>query len=155
MREPPPLFSTQPRQHQLLWAVANVNKPYTKPSRHYSGDAGLDLYTSERTIVWPGKFAMVPTNIQVALPHGTWCMLTGRSSTRNRGLAVMNGIIDNGYRGELFSTVLNTTEDALAIEVGERLVQLIVFNLMTPELVETPVLPDGERGDKGFGSTGV
>lgn len=143
------------------WAVAFSpvcpSKPFTLPRRHHDGDAGYDLYTSQRVHIGPGRWANVPTNLRVAPPPGTWSLIIGRSSTLSkRGLLVHPGIIDNGFRGELFANVYNPRRwRSVWIEPGERLVQLIIFNLVTPDSIITNYLPQGDRGERGFGSTGA
>lgn len=145
----------QLKTERLLVAPCDPTRPFFPPQRFYEGDAGYDLSASQRIVVAPGAFAQIPTNVRVALPHGTWGMVIGRSSTfYKRNLLVNTAIIDNGWTDELFGVVYNPTSRRVYIGIKERLVQLIIFNLITPgyDLVET--LPARERGSKGFGSTG-
>lgn len=126
------------------------------PTRGYPGDAGLDLYCAENRTIDPGKWVDVDLGIQIALPHGTWALLTGRSSTlRRRGLLVNQGIIDNGYRGPLFANMVNMTDEPVEIRVGERLVQLVILPVWAGQAVACTELPWASRGDAGFGSTGT
>lgn len=127
------------------------------PQRRYSGDAGIDLVVSSATRVPARSWRDVPNGVAVELPEGTFGWIVGRSSTRrDKGLFVHTGIIDEGYRGELFSMVENTTDEAVTIEQGERVAQLIIVQNTTrsydPILVQT--LNPSERGTNGFGSTG-
>lgn len=127
------------------------------PTRGHEDDAGLDLYISQRCVIEPGEFQDLPTAVSGALPAGYWGLLTGRSSTlRNRGLLVHPGVIDVGYRGELFVGVMNLTSETVVVEPGVRIAQLIPVP-MPEQLVQARAveqLPDGSRGDNGFGSTG-
>lgn len=127
------------------------------PRRAYSDDAGLDLFVSETVTVHPGLWTDIHCNIAVVLPDGVWGLVIGRSSTlRYRGLVVNPGIIDTGYRGELFTCVLNVSVDSVTVEQGERLAQLILLPNVTahfrPEW--TDELPGSPRGTAGFGSSG-
>lgn len=127
------------------------------PTRTYADDAGFDLYTSKQVTVAPGAFVDVPTGVAVQMEPYHWGMLTGRSSTlRNRGLLVQTGIIDPGYRGELYAGVFNTGRGAVTIEPGERVAQLIIMGNQTQTV--TPVwaerLDEHPRGRNGFGSSG-
>lgn len=127
------------------------------PTRAYPDDAGLDLYVSERVVVPPGQFVDVSSGVAVQLPDYAWGYLTGRSSTlRRKGLLVNPAVIDAGYRGELYAGVWNLTGEAVTVEQGERIAQLIILNNETR--YHLPVwgeLAAHDRGDQGFGSSGV
>lgn len=130
-----------------------------EPRPGYGGDAGLDLYVAETTVISPSEFKDIPLGIdQIELPPGVWALLTGRSSTIRRGLLVTNGIIDNGYRGALFAGTQNVSDVAQKVSEGERIAQLIPFNLVAPQLglrrVEDGMLSLSDRGQDSFGSTG-
>lgn len=128
------------------------------PSRGHHDDAGLDLYCVEAVKIPPGEFVDVDCGCCVQLPPGVWALLVGRSSTlRKRRLLVSLGVIDTGYRGGLLAGVWNLGEAEAAIEVGDRLAQLILVpNLTTGyEPVSVRELESSERGVAGFGSTGI
>ena len=128
-----------------------------RPTRAYSDDAGLDLYVSETMKVKPGQFVDIPCSVAVELPSNTWALLTGRSSTlRKHGLLVNQGIIDPGYRGELFAGVQNLGRKTVTVQAGERVAQLILMPNWTSEFnpVEVVNLKSHPRGEKGFGSSG-
>lgn len=138
------------------FTTIDAELPWMAPSRHYPGDAGYDLSCSEEYRIKPGQLATVRTNIAVALPFGVWAMVTGRSSTFHKlGLITNTGIIDQGYRGELFASVFNTSKDHdVVVHVGDRLIQLIMFPLITPSMYYSHKLEPSDRGVNGFGSTG-
>lgn len=129
------------------------------PTRAYPDDAGYDLYVSETTTIPPGAFVDIPTGVAVQLPEWAWGMLTGRSSTlRKRGLLVNTGIIDAGYRGELYAGAFNLTQQEVVVEAGDRIAQLIILENSTA-VTEMPLIPDEQldphdRGTNGFGSSG-
>ncbi len=133
------------------------------PAKSNAGDAGFDLFVSEDTHVGGHEFVDVPCAIQVALPTGVWARITGRSSTlRKRNLLVAEGIIDNGYRGLLYSGVYNLGVDTAVVRKGERIAQLILHTNTSSEYVPVEVdiglfdrIPGDSRGEAGFGSTGV
>ncbi len=142
----------------LLYRAYNPNKKFFAPVRHYEGDAGYDLTAVQMVAVHPGAFAQVPTNLVVAFPKGYWGMIVGRSSTfMKRNIITNSGIIDNGWRGELHATVFNPGKKIVNIMPGERVCQLILFKLMTPEAEEAleVEMGPGDRGLAGFGSTGL
>lgn len=138
------------------------------PTRAYADDAGLDLYVAEDTELKWGQFTDVPLSSKVALPAWSWGFLVGRSSTfRKRGIEVMPGIIDTGYRGKLFAACIwrpdkLRDEDVImnpgsyALKSGERIAQMIVIPNGTRDVEPYSVreLPAHDRGEKGFGSSG-
>jgi dUTP pyrophosphatase len=129
------------------------------PSMAYAGDAGLDLSSVERLVLRPGRRSMVGTGLAVAIPAGHAGFVQPRSGlAANHGIAVVNspGLIDAGYRGELRVVLLNTDpERDFAIEVGDRIAQLVILALPRIELVEVDELPGSERAERGFGSSAV
>lgn len=151
------LAATKRGRESIIFAPVDADLPYFPPRRHYSGDAGFDLTVAVATVIQPRQFQNVRSNVKVALPDGKWGYIVGRSSTfLKRGLLANTGIIDQGWRGELWAMVYNPGTEPAKIEVGDRLVQLIIFNLVIPELLEVSQadFPDGDRGWKGVGSTG-
>lgn len=135
-----------------------LNPAPKMPIRAHSDDAGFDLFVSETVVVPPHGFKDVPSGVSVELPHGYWGLLTGRSSTiRQRGLLVVQGIIDTGYRGELFSAVWNLTSQPVVVTKGDRIAQFIILPNETQNtlLVRSEALGDSERGLGGFGSSGA
>ena len=128
------------------------------PSAQHPGDAGLDLRAVRAAEVAPGERAMIPTGVSVAIPAGYAGLVLPRSGLASRqGLTLANapGLIDAGYRGEVICAVVNLDpSEAVRIEVGDRIAQLVIVALpeVAPGWVED--LPDSERGEGGFGSTG-
>lgn len=127
----------------------------TVPTKAYEDDAGLDLAASADAVIPAGGRTLVPTGLKFALPTGTWGLILGRSSTwAKRELVVMPGVIDAGWRGELFVSLWNPgTEDA-KIEIGERLAQYILLPAWAGRLQQVEELPAHARGENGFGSSG-
>jgi dUTP pyrophosphatase len=127
------------------------------PERAYSGDAGLDLSSCERVELAPGERALVGTGLAVAIPEGYAGFVQPRSGLAARhGLSVVNspGLVDSGYRGELWVVLLNTdTKEPFVVEPGMRIAQLVVLPVPEVELVEVDELPASERGVRGFGSS--
>lgn len=126
------------------------------PIRHYHGDAGADLYTSQEVAIPPGEFRDVPTGLRLGLPPGHWARITGRSSTlRKRGLLVAEGVIDNGYTGPIYAGCWNLTDQPVTVAVGERVAQLILFPIVPAEYDEVAEITSADgRSDNGFGSSG-
>lgn len=140
-------------------AVKRLHPDATLPSRAYQGDAGLDLHATEAVTLAPGARASVGTGIAVAIPAGQGGLVLPRSGLAARsGIALVNapGLIDAGYRGEIRVLLLNTDrEQPCEIAVGDRIAQLVLVRLELPATVEVDALPDSERGEGGFGSSGA
>lgn len=138
--------------------VRRVDDRATVPTRAYPGDAGLDLYALEEATLAPGERASLRTGIAVEIPEGHAGLVLPRSGLAVRhGIALVNapGLIDAGYRGELQVLLLNTDRHApFAVAAGERIAQLVLVRVNTPEVVEVDALALSERGAGGFGSSG-
>ena len=128
------------------------------PSRAHPGDAGLDLCTLAAVELQPGKRARVATGIAIELPAGHAGLIVPRSGLAARsGISIVNapGLIDEGYRGELQVLLLNTDlSEAVALEAGERIAQLVVISVALLNPVEVEAFADSSRGEQGFGSSG-
>ena len=129
------------------------------PQAQHPGDAGLDLRAAEGVTVKPGERAMVPTGVAVAIPDGHAGLVLPRSGLASKkGLTLANapGLIDPGYRGEVFCAVVNLDpHEPVEIAAGDRIAQLVIVALpeVSPAFVEE--LPETTRGAGGFGSTGT
>lgn len=122
--------------------------------------AGLDLLAAVDAPVTlePGKRAMVPTGLSMALPAGYEGQVRPRSGlAAKNGVTVLNtpGTIDADYRGEVKVILINLGDDAFVIERGSRIAQLVVAPVLQAEIAEVEELSETERGSGGFGSTGT
>lgn len=128
------------------------------PTRTYPGDAGFDLYVYGDHEIPPQSFVDIPSGVAVELPGHMWGRIVGRSSTlRRRGLLVSEGVVDSGYRGDLFAGVWNLTDKPVKVSDSDRLAQFIPQSLTAATLrpVRVESLSDSDRGTNGFGSTGA
>ena len=136
-------------EHEVLW-IGKGHPPFQK----YADDAGWDLHSMNDVIVKPGTVVDIPTGVFIDPKSNIWFELRGRSSTiRNKKLQVQTGVIDHGWRGELFICVYNPGNSIRKIKAGERIAQIIP-HLVIPCRFKFGVLAPSERGSKGFGSTG-
>lgn len=134
------------------------------PYQAYEGDAGWDLFALEDTLVPIGQPTDIRTGIAIAIPHGHYGRIVHRSSTpRKRGLMVLEGIIDSGFRGELFACAytwvrpidISITEfPGTEVRAGESIAQLIVQKVEPVEWIFVDELTASTRGERGFGSSG-
>ncbi len=138
--------------------VSRLDDRALLPTRAYPGDAGLDLYALDEAILAPGARASVRTGIAVEIPDGQAGLVLPRSGlARRHGISVVNapGLIDAGYRGEIEVLLLNTDRTApFAIASGDRIAQLVIVSVQTPDVLEVDELALSHRGTGGFGSSG-
>lgn len=129
------------------------------PNYAHPGDAGADLHASEALELAPGARALVGTGVSIALPDGFAAFVVPRSGLAARhGISIVNspGTVDAGYRGEIKVTLLNTDlTEPFRIEVGDRIAQLIVMPVARATFIPVDRLPGSQRGEGGFGSTGL
>ena len=127
------------------------------PSYSKVGDAGMDL-TITKEIENTSFSVSYSFGIAIEIPKGYVGLVFPRSSVRNQDLILSNcvGVIDSGYRGELQATFKKTNGlDSIKYKVGDRGAQIIILPYPTIYMTEVPELSNTERGDGGFGSTGV
>jgi len=121
--------------------------------------SGMDLHAlpEEEVTVKPGKIALIPTGIAVAIPPGYEIQLRPRSGLAFRyGVTLPNtpGTIDSDYRGEIKVIIINLGEKDFVIRPGDRIAQMVLVPVCRIEWEEVEELPSTERGDGGFGHTG-
>lgn len=138
--------------------ILRLKDEATLPSRAHPGDAGLDLYACEAAHIGPGERWSVGTGVGVEIPEGHAGLVLPRSGlARDHGISLVNapGLIDSGYRGELRVLLLNTDPaETFRVEAGDRIAQLVLTPIATPEPVEAAELTESVRGRAGFGSSG-
>ena len=128
------------------------------PAWQTDGAAGLDLAAAvnEPLVLTPGQIALVPTGWAVAIPAGYEGQIRPRSGLAlKKGLTLVNtpGTIDWDYRGEVQMPMINLGREAVTINRGDRVAQLVINKVERPEIVVVEDLLDTERGEGGFGST--
>lgn len=135
-----------------------LDKDAKKPYKRYTGDAGWDLFISEECIIQPGETVDVHTGVYIDMPSYLYARITGRSSSlRKHKVLVNEGIIDNGYTGELFICVHNLSDKPFKAEKGMRLAQILfhtIEDIRWSEVNEFKPTASNTRGNNGFGSTG-
>lgn len=109
-----------------------------------------------RIVINPGERVLLPTDIRLEIPDGYWIAVEARSSTSKQSLIVPKGVIDTGYRGEIFAQIINVGKERVIVHHGDRLIQLILHKNETDRLIieEVDELSKSERGESGFGSSG-
>lgn len=124
-----------------------------------AGDVGFDLpacLPDGPITIEPKSRGVIPTGIHLEIPEGYWASIEARSSTSKSMLICPKGVIDEGYRGEMFAVLINVGKEPVTINDGDRYVQLIMHERIVKDIniEEVDELTPSERGDSGFGSTG-
>ncbi len=135
-----------------------VTGPGTLPVYARPGDAGADLCASESAVVPPRGRLIIGTGVSIALPDGYVGLVHPRSGlAAKHGVTLLNtpGTIDAGYRGEIKVILYNSADEPFEVQSGDRIAQLLVQEVCRAEFYPVQVLPGSDRGDGGFGSTGV
>lgn len=130
------------------------------PSYMSASASGMDAYAAneEDMVLNPGHVLLVPTGLELAIPHGYEVQVRPRSGLAlKHGVTLVNspGTIDSDYRGEVGVIVGNVSSQPFTITRGMRIAQLIAAPVLKAELEVVEILPDTERGTGGFGHTGT
>lgn len=123
------------------------------PKRAHPNDAGLDLYTPEDVVVPARGMTVVDTNVAMEIPDGYFGKITSKSGLMLHGITT-DGTIDSPYRGHIRVVLFNHSSKDYVFHRGEKIAQLVIVSIITPELEVVTELSDTERGNRGFGSTG-
>ena len=125
-----------------------------KPTRGHETDAGLDLYSRKTMIVPAKESAIFDTGVHIELPPNTAGILISKSGLNvNHGLT-STGLIDVGYTGSICVKLYNHSGYDYKVNEGDKISQLVIMPILTPELEVVDSLEETERGNGGFGSTG-
>lgn len=124
------------------------------------GSAGLDLraFIDEDIVIKPLHRALIPTGLYIALPQGFEAQIRPRSGLAIKsGITVLNtpGTIDSDYRGEIKVILVNLSNEDFTIKSGDRICQMVVAEHAVAHFTQVSVLDDTERGEGGFGHSGV
>ena len=130
------------------------------PTYATSQSAGMDLRANleEPVVLHPMERRLIPTGIFIELPEGYECQIRPRSGLAlKHGVTVLNspGTIDADYRGEIGVVLINLSQEDFTINDGERIAQLVVARYEQVEFSLVETLDETERGEGGYGHTGV
>jgi dUTP pyrophosphatase len=131
------------------------------PKYAYPSDSGFDLHATEEVIIGPFGRALVPTGLKVSFEEGYEIQVRPKSGLAiNQGLTVLNtpGTVDSGYNGEIKVIMFNTNNHEVIVTKGMKIAQAVlcpVVNGTFVQLEQIDKIEDKDRGDNGFGSTGI
>ncbi|TAQ84836.1 hypothetical protein B7494_g6840 [Chlorociboria aeruginascens] len=125
------------------------------PTRGSAFAAGYDLYAARETVVPARGKALVETDLSMAVPGGTYGRIAPRSGLASKHMIDTGaGVIDADYRGQVKVLLFNHGERDFEVKEGDRIAQLVLERIVTPEVLEVQELEESVRGVGGFGSTG-
>jgi dUTP pyrophosphatase len=141
--------------------VQLIHEDAVMPSYAYPSDSGFDVYSVEEVILPPFGRALVPTGLKLGFDEGFEIQIRPKSGLAiNQGLTVLNtpGTVDSGYNGEIKVIIFNTNNATVTIPKGMKVAQAVLCPVVNGKYVKFQVLDkleDKDRGDNGFGSTGI
>lgn len=125
------------------------------PTKGHPGDAGIDFYALEEVVFAPGAQMRIHTGVALEIPEGFVGLVWDKSSTSfNKGLKIMGGVVDAPYRGEFIASMVNLSGETQVLEKGQKFTQMLVQKFEDCEIVETNELSETVRGEGREGSTG-
>lgn len=124
------------------------------PTRAHELDAGYDLYSLEDIWIIPGDSWSFDTGVHVDIPEGYVGMIKSKSGLNVKRGLLSEGVIDAGYTGSIVAKLYNHGDEAVRICEGQKISQLVIMPIITPDLELVDSLEETERGNGGFGSSG-
>ena len=141
-----------------------LDKNAVLPNRNHSTDAGADLFALEDVFIPVGSTAKIRTGIALKIENKYVGKIEGRSSMNAKGIITAGGVVDAGYSGELSVILHNFSNREVSpnhtnlvgyqVKAGEKIAQILVYQVDTPPVYEVRELWNSDRGSKGFGSSG-
>lgn len=136
--------------------VQKLSDQATIPTRGSEWSAGLDLSSAKNMTIPAGGRAVVPTDLAIACPAGTYGRIAPRSGLAvKKGIDVGAGVVDADYRGPVGVVLFNLGDADLEVQQGDRIAQLVLEQIVMSPVEVVAELEDTVRGSGGFGSTGV
>lgn len=142
----------------MIIKIKKVNENARIPQYAHDNDAGMDLFSTDITILMPGEIQLIHTGIAIELPDDVEAQIRPRSGLAlKNGITVLNspGTIDAGYRGEIGIIVINHGKESCEINIGTKIAQMVITPIIHATIQEVVELEESERGRNGFGSTGI
>ncbi|OJJ47895.1 hypothetical protein ASPZODRAFT_141455 [Penicilliopsis zonata CBS 506.65] len=135
--------------------VKKLTEAGRAPTRGSAFAAGYDVYSAKETVVPAKGKALVDTGIAIAVPEGTYGRIAPRSGLASKHFIDTGaGVIDADYRGEVKVLLFNFSDVDFTVKEGDRIAQLVLERIYTPEVMVVEELEESVRGAGGFGSTG-
>ena len=131
-----------------------LDKGAYMPTRAHDIDAGLDLRSPKRQIVWSRSREVIDTGVHVEIPKGYAGFLRSKSGLMCNYGILSDGTVDAGYSGSIRVCIINTSDEPYTIERGDKISQLVIVPCRLDPVELADEIEAGDRGDNGFGSSG-
>ncbi|MEK7568194.1 MAG: dUTP diphosphatase, partial [Patescibacteria group bacterium] len=136
--------------------IVKIEEDAKIPNYANLSDAGMDLFSIEEVVLKIGERQAIRTGIKTEIPDGYVGLVWDKSGLAlNNGTKTMAGVIDSGYRGEIKIVLVNLGDEDFEIKKGQKIAQMLVQKVERPEIELVDELNATERGENGFGSTGL
>lgn len=142
-------------EHNSQLKIERLSPAVKLPTKAHPDDAGFDLYSRDYYSLLPSESAIINTGIKIAIPSGLVGLIWDKSGIARQGLYSMAGVIDSGFRGEVTVNLINLSHDIYHIAPGQKVAQLLIQKVESPEILEGFINDQTDRGDGRFGSTGL
>lgn len=138
--------------------IQRIHPDAKLPEYAHPGDAGMDLFSIDETVIPPGESKLISTGIVIELPENTEAQIRPRSGLAlKHRITVLNapGTIDHGYRGPIGVILINHGKNSFKVEKNMKIAQMVIASVVTVQVEESAALTETRRGEGGFGSTGT
>ncbi len=140
----------------MIVHIQKLDEEAKIPEYAHPRDAGMDVFSVQEVELEPGERRAVKTGIAMMIPEGHVGLVWDKSGRAlKEGLSTMAGVIDAGYRGEVQIVLLNAGDEPITVDRHQKIAQILVQPVMSPEIKAVQSLDDTTRGESGFGSTGL
>ena len=142
----------------MLIKIKKLNEEAKIPKYARFGDAGFDLCSVEDVVIEPGEYKLVSTGLAFEIPIGFEMQIRPRSGLAGKhGISIVNapGTVDSGYRGDVGIIIINHGKQPFEIKKNDRIAQGVITEFECVQFKEVDALSESERGEGGFGHTGV
>lgn len=135
--------------------VRKVCKNAVLPRYAHEGDAGMDLFSCENSVVKAGDRMLVSSGVAMEFEAGYFASIRGKSGLAyKKGISILGGVVEYTYRGEYKVIILNSGDEDFEVRAGDKIAQVVIAPVVSAEVVEVEELEESVRGAKGFGSSG-
>ncbi len=143
-------------RHEVTLNFLKISKSAEAPEYALDTDAGFDLKALASVTIFPFDQKKVSTGIAIEVPEGYVGIVRDRAGiVQKMNVHTVAGTFDSGFRGEVSIMLVNMNDKTIEIEKGMRIAQIILVPIVKAKITEVKKLSSTERGDKGFGSTGM